>query len=280
MTMFDENPCVIQDQPATPWLGKTPLVLIHDGGGTVFSYHLIGPLKRRVFGISNPCYTTGSTWDGGINQMANHYYDLIKKIIPFGKVILGGWSLGGILSIAIARLIADDDNLDVVGILMIDSICPRPTTVQAQALAQAEIRTQQAKPTPTPIAQHALTWSTYTKPETRNAVQRCFSEAVRMLGEWTLPSWPNDSFTRPPPVILLRCKEKVPTPDGTSRVDSYRDDPLLGWGHYRQDLISQVVEIPGNHFSIWATEERLDEVTAKINQACLDLDAAQALGTR
>lgn len=68
----------------------TPLVLIHDSGGTVVSYYKLGPLGRSVYAISNPTFNRENKWDGGLLAMARAYVQAIKKHIPHGDILLGG----------------------------------------------------------------------------------------------------------------------------------------------------------------------------------------------
>jgi thioesterase domain-containing protein len=284
-SMFDENPTLIQEGPdpseaddgfSPQWSKKpTPLVLIHDGGGTIFSYHCLGDLDRPVYGIANPLYQSGDAWEGGIPEMASTYLGFIKSALPSGSdVIIGGWSLGGLISLEIARQMADDrdrSDLNLLGIVMIDSVCPVMMDVSRMQLVQ-----------------HAMQWSEHTRQETRERVMRCFSEAVRMLGEWTLPVWDGQQgkgfrasvARRPPPVVLLRAMEKVPVPggEGVTRVDIHRTDRQLGWGNYRKDLITKVIDIPGHHFNIFHTEDNLDATTEAIRRACSELEGINSSG--
>ncbi|KAK4100150.1 alpha/beta-hydrolase [Parathielavia hyrcaniae] len=284
--MFDGNPTVIQEGPGGPFQNggvapksskpPTPLVLIHDGGGTIFSYHCLGNLGRPVYGIANPHYY-GGRWEGGIPEMATRYLQFIKSAVPGGDIIIGGWSLGGLVSLEVARRMADDKDrsLNLLGIVMIDSVCPVVST-----------------PPRVQVLQHVMQWGEHTREETKELVTRCFSEAVRMLGEWTLPAWektqgeeeeeglrtppPN---TRPPPVVLLRAIGKVPVAgDGVARVDIHRLDRQLGWGHYRKDLVIRVIDIPGHHFNIFHTDDNLDTTTEAIIRACLDLEGMGSSG--
>ncbi|KAK1756938.1 hypothetical protein QBC47DRAFT_298270 [Echria macrotheca] len=284
-TMFAENPSLIQEAPlSASWLKPTPLVMIHDGGGTTFSYYLLGNLDRTVYGIANPHFRSGEAWEGGIPEMARYYVDLIKSVIPRGKVILGGWSLGGLISLQVARILAEDPTVQVLGIIMIDSVCPKlvPTNI---------VR----------VAQHAIEWSPTTRQETRDSIMRCFAEASRMVGEWTLPDWEDKAaqssepgaFDRnvdtawaaqvsqpplikpsPPPVILLRATEPVPViEEGVSRVDIHRSDRHLGWDQYRKDLIKEVIDLPGvHHFNIFVGENSLDTTTAQIKKAIRSIE--------
>ncbi|KAM7189111.1 hypothetical protein V8F33_010232, partial [Rhypophila sp. PSN 637] len=69
------NPTPIQRAPTCS--SQAPLFLIHDGGGTIFNYFLLGPLGRAVWGIYNPRFESGGRWEGGVSQMASEYLALI-----------------------------------------------------------------------------------------------------------------------------------------------------------------------------------------------------------
>lgn len=92
--MLDTNPTLIQPGAAGQ-TSRTPLVLIHDGSGLISSYFWLGPLGRKVFGISNPRFESGGKWEGGLGEMATTYKSLIKSVIPRGKVLIGGNTLNG-----------------------------------------------------------------------------------------------------------------------------------------------------------------------------------------
>ena len=68
---------------------EIPLVLIHDGGGTTFSYYCLGDLGRPVYGIANPRFRSGQAWDS-IESMARCYTQMIMASIRAGPIILGG----------------------------------------------------------------------------------------------------------------------------------------------------------------------------------------------
>lgn len=282
-TLFETNPNLISE-PLSPHTSAAPLVLIHDGGGTTYSYHLLGDLGRTVYGIFNPNYETGMRWEGGIPEMARHYLALIKSVVPRGRIILGGWSLGGLISLEVAHLIATDpgNTLELLGIVMVDSVCPILVTAPL-----------------VPIVPRKIQWGEHTKQETKDRVLRCFDLAREMVSQWTLPRWEDGELSgvkergeeggggvngshsskpttastslRPPRVILLRAMEAVPAEGGITAVDTHRGDRLLGWKNYREDLITRVMDIPGHHFSIFDFDN-LDAVTEAINKACLELE--------
>lgn len=273
------NPDYIQYPTPSLRPPQTPLVLFHDGGGTTFSYHLLGSLGgRAVYGIHNPhFYHAEQGWADGLPEMAWHYAQLIKKTIPKGDVILGGWSLGGCTSLEIAKVLAGDAKLRVVGIIMIDSVYPR---VRGGEIPR--------------VAERVMNWNASTRQDTREAVLRCFDEAYRMVREWKLPVWDEAQAqtrreegtgdgkpvtvvgAKPPPVWLLRAKETVPVvSEGVARVDLHRKDRYLGWKGYREDLIVEVIDVPGHHFNVF-DDAHLDAMTEKIRRVCQELDRRAA----
>lgn len=84
------NPTQVQFvPPATAFNPPLPLVLIHDGGGTTFSYFVLGSLARDVWAIHNPKFFDGLPWEGGMDEMAKKYLDLIAGELS-GPIMLGG----------------------------------------------------------------------------------------------------------------------------------------------------------------------------------------------
>ena len=76
--------------PGPPGTRRAPLFLLHDGGGTIFSYFLLKPLNRPIYGIANPKVEQGQNWDGGLHQMAAEYLKVIKEVAAGRPVLLGG----------------------------------------------------------------------------------------------------------------------------------------------------------------------------------------------
>lgn len=279
----DENPGLIfeaedGDDPLS--ISHVPIVLTHDGGGTCFSYYCLDPLGRPTYEIHNPRYFTQQPWTGGIPEMAKYYVSLIHKTVPRGRILLGGWSLGGILSLEMARILADEPYYNVLGIVMVDSICP------------GSVKAEEWKRGITFKGQ----FSDRTTQETKDRVTWCFSEAVRAISEYQLPSWDDDresngdaasmqgstrsrtTSLRCPPAILLRAMETVPMEsDEPSRVDLVRNDRSLGWNGYRDGFFQEIVDVPGHHFSIFAFEN-IDKVTPILIEACKKLETPMHRG--
>ncbi|KAH6651958.1 Alpha/Beta hydrolase protein [Truncatella angustata] len=236
----------------------TPLILMHDGGGTTFSYHCLDFTNRPLYGVENVHLHEGGWWDGGIVEMARHYIGLISKALPRGgDIILGGWSLGGILSLEMAHQIATDASITpkfkVLGIVMIDSVYPKKLSeiLDAPELAQTWPKERLAT-SPEKIKAMAL----------KDKVDVNMTHARAMIVRWEKPKW---DTALAPPTILLRAKEMV---DGENQkfVDHTRHDRLLGWGPYSEeygDFIRKVVDIEGHHFTVFH-EQHISDITKKI----------------
>lgn len=270
----DENPGLIFEADDPLNTSNIPLVLTHDGGGTCFSYYCLDPLGRPTYEIHNPHFYSGESWTGGIPEMASHYVELLRKVVPQGKILLGGWSLGGILSLEMARILADDPSYRVIGVVMVDSICPIVFKTKPELVEKRTITFKgQFEPT--------------TAQETRDRVTRCFSEARRSLAMYQLPSWGEDRSNgepdlqsvsdsspkvRCPPTILLRAGETVPAEQGeVNLVDVARDDRALGWNDYLDNFFEDIVDIPGHHFNVFAFHS-IETITERLVEVCRKLE--------
>ncbi|KAF2756724.1 alpha/beta-hydrolase [Pseudovirgaria hyperparasitica] len=252
--MFDENPTSIQE--ASPGTNAIPLVLMHDGGGTTFDYHFLDDLERDVWGIHNPRFNSGEPWIGGLAEMSTHYIELIKKVIPSGPVILGGWSLGGMLALEMARQLVDDPEIDVKGMVMVDTIYPFQAPGQDKKF----------------VAQYKPTFNSYTSAATQKSVTASFANTFEMLKTWKIPEWNETADIVPPPTALIRVEESVPVPadadkDTVMRVDVHRQRRLLGWELYDYHLIDAVTEITGHHYTPFKPEN-VELTSEKIKVAC------------
>lgn len=267
--MDGESPELVQaedwSQPASFSGSTTPVFLIHDGGGTTFAYHCLNPLHRFVYGLANPYFFCGSRFEGGIPEMGRLYAERIRAAVahpdfPARKnadgsvdVMLGGWSLGGLLSLEVAHVLSHDCAVRVVGILMIDSVSP--------------VR---------PAGFHGLVAPTKTSEEgkTKNEIlsQRCMAEARRMVVEWNVPAWQGRYAGRRPKMVLLRATNCIPTDGpGIHGLDVDRNDAILGWGRHDEAMFEHVVDVQGHHFDLFAMN-RIDSTTAAVRRGLEKLE--------
>ncbi|KAI0122017.1 alpha/beta-hydrolase [Daldinia grandis] len=262
--MYDylPNPALIYQGPALP---RAPLILIHDGGGTNFNYHLLNQIGRPLWGLANARLHEGGWWEGGIPQMATYYVGLLSKAIPEGgDILLGGWSLGGLLSLEMAHRIAvarrdggTGAKFRVKGMVFIDSLCPSYSDeMRARLPAEPVVLSAQES--------EAM--------KLKEKVNLNMTHARIMVSFWDLPRW--EDGLQAPPTIILRAKEWFSRDPSKSFVDFTREDRLLGWGNYNEEhgsFIKDIVDVEGHHFSIF-NFDYLDDVTRKVRAAADQLD--------
>ena len=264
-----DNPELVQAESWTRldfWSGKTPVFLIHDGGGTVFAYHCLEQLNRFVYGLRNPYFFTEEKFEGGIPEMGKLYASWIKEAVlkdtfrakRLGRrpvdILLGGWSLGGLLSLQVAREFAYDEDIRIKGILMVDSVCPSSVKTGSWGNDSEEGKTQN-----------------------QILSQRAMKEARRMVSEWELPTWEGPLEGKRPRVILLKAKEPVPPERGITSIDTNRRDEVLGWKKYDGALVEDVIEIDGHHFNIFESEH-ISATTRAMVLGLVKLDAPAKQG--
>ncbi|KAL3420509.1 thioesterase domain-containing protein [Phlyctema vagabunda] len=258
---------------------RAPLVLLHDGGGTIFSYFLLKAPNCAVYGIHNPRTQPPQDWEGGLPQMALEYLTVLKKRFQNRPILLGGWSLGGLVALEISRIVADqpiESRLNIKGLVMIDSVFPHPTL-------PAHIKS----------VPFQVDWDEHVKSDVKATVQYAMEQTDRLIETWQLPTWipnPNDSLMTngavhgtvktlsPPPAILLRAREAAPPPpqategvEDVNDIDLCRSKRFLGWEEYEPKFIRNVLDINGHHHNIF-DEKNIASLNAKLKIACRALD--------
>ncbi|KAJ2996087.1 hypothetical protein NUW58_g1083 [Xylaria curta] len=262
-----ENPSLIYEGPDCPWLDKqpTPLILLHDGGGTTFSYHCLYPIGRTIYGIHNARLDDGGYWESGVSGMASHYIELIEKVLPEGgEILLGGWSMGGLLSLEVAWQLANRPpnssrpKFTVLGMIFIDSVYTRWLGVLRD---MPDPTAQPIKKSPEELKAMKL----------REKVDLNMTHARLMIARWDLPDWEGRE-AEIPPTILMRATELVDKDGRRSFVDHSRELRLLGWDLYHGACwIKEVVDLGGHHFNIFE-EKYIEDITTKIAAAADKLD--------
>lgn len=280
--MLDTNPTLVQAGPSSGQSPRTPLVLIHDGSGLISNYFWLGSLGRKVYGVHNPHFETGGDWNGGLHEMAKAYLPLIKSVIPQGKILVGGkeqlshaqtfksmslilfdsgWSLGGLVALEIAHLLAEDADITVAGLLLLDTAYPKAKIDDSIA---ENVRDHFEPP---PGINEPL----------KLKLKDVFGNARRMIREWQPPSWQRQtpmtqaggeamdarqSRLLPPPAVLLRAKGYVFGHEVGSKVqgelatvDVARQKKRLGWDDYEHKFIRVAMDIEGHHFNIFAEDK-------------------------
>ncbi|KAG8158000.1 hypothetical protein KVR01_012272 [Diaporthe batatas] len=254
--MSNPNPLLIQDDPACgPLQGEThPFFLIHDASGLVSSYLKLGPLGTRVYALHDPKFeNNGHCGWQSVRDMALHYITLIRRRHSRGQIIIGGWSFGGIVAVEIARTLAvQGRGLTVSKVILLDTVYPRCERPEATKENTAQY----------------VTGIEGLSPQTRNRLETALVRATCLADRWIVPQWtlPRQlheplakgsplpgQLPMPPPVILIRARDKVGMVDENEKcvLDRTRFLPQLGWEDLHPDFISAVIKVNGNHYTLF-----------------------------
>ncbi|KAF4451130.1 hypothetical protein F53441_5829 [Fusarium austroafricanum] len=266
ISTMDVNPEIVQPADWQAGEDAVPAFLLHDGGGTTFSYHCLEPLGRAVYGIHNPKFNSGEPFDGGLSDMARLYTGWIKETVETpdfpkrlnkdGKyrLLLGGWSMGGHLSLEIAKQL-EDSNIEVIGILMVDTVYPHKYS--------SKTRKRPGEGT------------TEGKNKNQILADLAMADARRMIQAWTPPVW--DEGCRPR-ISLLRAKEAVPMEGGgVENVDMSREERNLGWDMYDKNFFAEVTDIEGHHYEVYRFDF-IPDVSEKTKKAFDELERVALKG--
>ncbi|CAI4212847.1 unnamed protein product [Parascedosporium putredinis] len=258
-----DNPEIIQPPHPSHPTSHLPIILIHDGGGTCFAYCCLDTVPRAMYGIHNPHFWSGDPWTGGIPEMAAAYTKIIRAL----RFLLGGWSLGGILSLQITKELQStpDPDIEIAGLLLIDSMYP----VSLSPNGPPYVPISSSLPALAPGAT-----------KTQVLSRACMTKAAAMLLAWTAPVLahpvPPPSSSRPatpsPWALTLTTGDDGVQTTTVSAIDTHRADRELGWGHYRPGWIRAVYDVPGDHFSMFSIFNA-EAMTPVVERACRTLES-------
>ncbi|BCS24867.1 thioesterase domain-containing protein [Aspergillus puulaauensis] len=124
----------IQGNPSSP---LTPLILVHAISGLALPYFALGSLSadihdhskdsRPVYGLSSPIYESVPAFrrhSKSLPSLALEYVRIIRRDIqPNGPYLLGGWSMGGMIAVEMAAILAAQGE-SVKHVVLVDSLNP------------------------------------------------------------------------------------------------------------------------------------------------------------
>jgi len=105
---------------------KTPIFLCPAAGGWAFPYFFIAyaiERSRPVWSFQDPAVDEKNPLPESIEGMAARYLQLMKTVQPNGPYVVGGWSMGGVSAMELARQLVEDGN-EVAQVLLFDCDYP------------------------------------------------------------------------------------------------------------------------------------------------------------
>src|SRR5579859_6460059 len=213
----------------------TPFFFVHPVGGTILQYRT---LARRL-GVQRPFYALQSpalegdplSPDISIEALARSYLDAVRKAVPKGPYLLGGWSFGGLVAFEMAQALRHTGE-EVALLALLDSHAQndmRDDPDELATLAAWELGDGQSWP-----QQHFA------------KVERIVFTHLSAVRRWT--PRPYDGRA-----VLFAAHQ-----NGVAR------DATLGWGQLMPQL--SVIEVEADHFSL-LREPAIDVVAEKLRAA-------------
>lgn len=254
------NPELLQHKADT-----LPLMLIHDGGGTALAYRLLGDVGHTVLGVHCPGLHQGKGIIS-IRHAADTYATIARQWLHqysphHPRLLVGGWSLGGNIAIALAAAHPDL----VVGVILLD---PPPPGTAAMTLDEAE------QIFPNANARSSAGFNTLVQSQLKLNAQSLSVDADRVGGQRALV------VNLRAPVYLVSAIEPLHH-QGVRAMDLTSHSSCLAWmfNHERasmaegawSDILGSLLvgmqRIAGDHFTMF-THAYAGGTTRAVRQAC------------
>ncbi|MGA8117573.1 MAG: amino acid adenylation domain-containing protein [Actinocatenispora sp.] len=103
-----------------------PLFLVHPVGGAASCYTELSlrlPVGRPVYGLESVGLRTDEPPLTTIEEMAAAYLERVRAIQPIGPYLIGGWSMGGLIALEMARQLGQKGEL-VSRLVVVDAVLP------------------------------------------------------------------------------------------------------------------------------------------------------------
>ncbi|KYC36587.1 non-ribosomal peptide synthetase [Scytonema hofmannii PCC 7110] len=290
-TLF-ENPTIeklatIVSQPVRE-TSNSPLVAIQSNGSKIpfFCMHGAGGGVRHYFNLSRrlgedyPFYALQHNPDQeepeiiSVEETAARYLQEIRQVQPIGPYLLGGFCYGGVLAFEMAQQLQRQG--ETVGLLVvIDAILPetaiKPTddddakfllrmaeSIKTNSNINFSVPFEELRDLPVDEQFHLVNKKAnfiFSDTEIKDFLRyyKLFKAHVQAMRDYVPQVYPHS-------MTLFRAKEEI-IHDFESP-EFYTDNPLLGWGKCSSQPI-QVIEVPGDHFSIFV-EPHIQELAKQL----------------
>ncbi|MCC5666134.1 amino acid adenylation domain-containing protein [Nostoc sp. CHAB 5784] len=260
---------------------KIPFFCIHGAGGNISPYF---NLSKRL-GEDYPLYALEDTLEQdkpeviSVEETATRYLQEIRKVQPNGPYLLGGHCYGGVLAFEIAQQLQKQGQ--TVGLLVVIDAILSETPIESTDDDDAKFLLRIAESIKTDnnidfsvpfeeLRDLPLTEQLNLINEKVNFIfsdaeiedflrhYQLFKAHVKAMRNYVPQVYPQS-------ITLFRANQEII--HDFDNPEWYSNDPLLGWGKCSSQPI-QVIEVPGDHFSIFV-EPHIQEL-AKHLRNCID----------
>lgn len=240
----------------------TPLFLIHPIGGSVLCYRDLAAnlaADRPVVGLQARGLIAGQRPWSSIAEMAGMYADAVERVAPSGPLLLGGWSMGGLVSLEVTRVL-EGRGRKVEELLLLDSAIPGqiPKSPEAALLrwfARDLIRSAGVQGQPLVQMLSNLTGATRVADVLAAARRSGLLEGVteaELEHLWQVFSAHQSAMERYMPGPVRAAASMIDASEGA------KAERAAGWAPWTSAL--RRIVVPGDHYTMLAAAVRRDAV--------------------
>jgi thioesterase domain-containing protein len=121
---------------------RTPLFMIHHGGGDVTSYALLSKaigLTQPLYGLQQPGMHTGTSPHASVETLAAAYLAEVRALQPRGPYLIGGFCFGGLVAYEMAQQLTRAGETTAL-LVLIDAANPNPDAKPGNEVRQTRHR--------------------------------------------------------------------------------------------------------------------------------------------
>ncbi|MEM9644560.1 MAG: alpha/beta fold hydrolase, partial [Planctomycetota bacterium] len=241
----DAHPLIAAWQPKGP---SPPLFMVHPPGGIVVCYRELAEClepEMPLYAIRARGLHGDEDLPASVEEMADDYVRAVTSTRPEGSVVLGGWSLGGIIAVEVARRLQRAGR-HVERLLLIDTTLPTSDSsvgleygIDLNLDELSRLRPEEQLPFLWEHAKKLGVLDDQTHPDVVQQMlgdlQRLFHHHVGLASRYQVPDLQV-------PITLFRPTE-VPV-ETMGPLDR-------GWSEHAEQV--SVVQVPGHHHSMLST---------------------------
>ncbi|KUI69012.1 Conidial yellow pigment biosynthesis polyketide synthase [Cytospora mali] len=216
--------------------GAIPLYLFHDGSGRCSMYSKLAVPGYNLFGVFSPRTAPFGPVVHTMEDLAALYIEK-AGLRNQQRVMLGGWSFGGVLAFEVAKQL-QSHGISVLGVILIDS----PPPLNHEPLPQA-------------VIDYVVNRLPVRLSLTRDDLSAQFSKHANLLKHYHPAQAPGVELPGPP-CVLIRCTRTFDTERlcGVSYPwlcsTEFREDAAKGWEQVVGAEL-QVNDLDCNHFDVF-----------------------------
>ncbi|WP_394827290.1 amino acid adenylation domain-containing protein [Pendulispora albinea] len=218
---------------------RAPLFCVAPGSGLVLGYIDLGRSldpEQPLYAFEPPGLHDGSVPLGSIGEMADTYLAALRSVQPHGPYRLGGWSMGGVVALEMARRLEAQGEPTAL-VVLFDTAAPPAETSRGAASDRGALA--HLAPHAGTSAREALDALKREGAVPLDVTEEQFERSLHVFGASLRALDAYTPFVYGGDVVLFRARDEAETADASSQ-----------WRTWLTGRF-EVVEVPGTHVNLF-----------------------------